>query len=386
MLTKRMLKAVYAGWLACALAAQGASRISDLTDVIRAVGLEGSGNPAATRAWRTLSESTPADELPQVLGEMDGTSDLALNWLRLAVESIADRELAAGHALPVAQLRGFVLELGHHPRARRLAYELIARVDPSGAEQLMAGMVNDPSPELRRDAVQKRIDDAQAALSRGDQGGAARLFEQSLAVARDVDQIDGVAEQLRKLGQPVDLPRAFGFLMRWKVIGPFDNAGGKAFDAVYPPETRIDLAAEYTGKNGPVRWIGLESTDEHGTLSMNKPFGALKGVAAYALAEFHSDQARSVELRLGSENAWKLWLNGKYLFGQNEYHRNKIMDQFIIPAPLQKGANFILVKVCQNEQTEDWAGDWDFQLRVCDASGTPVRSAEMATAPQEGQP
>lgn len=379
MLTLQKQTVVLAGWLACCLNVQAATRISDLTAVIRAVGLEGSGNPAASRAWQTLSESAQAGDLPEILGGMDGANDLALNWLRLAVESIADRERAVGRALPVAELRGFVLELGHHPRARRLAYELIAQVDPSGAEQLMAGMVNDPSPELRRDAVQKRIDEAKAALAGGNEARAAGLFEQSLAAARDVDQIDGLAEQLRKLGKPVDLPRAFGFLMRWKVIGPFDNLGGKGFEAIYPPENGIDLAAEHRGKAGPVRWLDLETTDEHGTLSMNKPFGALKGVAAYALAEFHSDQARTVELRLGSENAWKLWLNGKYLFGQNEYHRNKVMDQFIIPASLQKGVNLILVKVCQNEQTEDWAGGWDFQLRVCDASGNPVRSAAVVS-------
>ena len=107
---------------------------------------------------------------------------------------------------------------------------------------------------------------------------------------------------------------------------------------------------------------------------------ALSDLAAEVTASLGD---RTVELRLGSENAWKLWLNGKYVFGQNEYHRNKSMDQFIIPVPLQKGTNLILVKVCQNEQTEDWAGDWDFQLRVCDASGTPVRSAVAAV--EKGQ-
>jgi hypothetical protein len=31
-----------------------------------------------------------------------------------------------------------------------------------------------------------------------------------------------------------------------------------------------------------------------------------------------------------------------------------------------------LLKLCQNEQKEDWAQDWHFQLRICDASGAAV--------------
>jgi hypothetical protein len=188
---------------------------------------------------------------------------------------------------------------------------------------------------------------------------------------------------LRALGKSPDLPRLLGFLMKWKVIGPFDSTEGKGFGAAYPPEERIDLDAQEDGKSGKVRWLDLETTDEHGAVSMNKPFGALKGAAAYALAEFFSDDDRFAELRLGSENAWKLWLNGQYLFGQDEYHRNKTMDQFIMRARLQKGRNLILVKVCQNEQTEDWAGDWDFQLRICDAVGTPIHSRPPPASPAE---
>jgi hypothetical protein len=41
---------------------------------------------------------------------------------------------------------------------------------------------------------------------------------------------------------------------------------------------------------------------------------------------------------------------------------------------LKKGGNTILVKACQNEQVEDWTVQWQFQLRVCDATGTAIRS------------
>jgi hypothetical protein len=39
---------------------------------------------------------------------------------------------------------------------------------------------------------------------------------------------------------------------------------------------------------------------------------------------------------------------------------------------LKVGRNEILVKVCQNEQKEDWAQLWSFQLRVCDNLGGAI--------------
>ena len=39
---------------------------------------------------------------------------------------------------------------------------------------------------------------------------------------------------------------------------------------------------------------------------------------------------------------------------------------------LKAGRNEVLIKVCQNEQTDDWAQTWGFQLRLCDAIGGAV--------------
>jgi hypothetical protein len=50
----------------------------------------------------------------------------SIGW-RAAVDTIAGRELAAGRALPVSDLEQFVRDTRQHPRARRLAYELIAQ-------------------------------------------------------------------------------------------------------------------------------------------------------------------------------------------------------------------------------------------------------------------
>jgi hypothetical protein len=194
--------------------------------------------------------------------------------------------------------------------------------------------------------------------------------------AREADQVDAIAKELKKAGQTVNLTAVFGWMTDWKAIGPFENTGRAGFASVFPPEKSIDLDAELDGKGGKVRWVPLKADGDYGIVDLNKPFGPLKEVTGYAMTEFHSDKARKVELRLGSQNGWKIWLNGKELFARDEYHRNMEIDQYRVAAELKPGKNVILVKVCQNEQKEDWTKKWDFQLRVTDAIGTPVAQAK----------
>ena len=90
-------------------------------------------------------------------------------------------------------------------------------------------------------------------------------------------------------------------------------------------------------------------------------------------------------MRLATENACKLWLNGKLLLESEDYHSFTKMDQFIGRGEMKAGRNLILVKICQNEQTEDWAQVWQFQLRVCDAIGKAILSRDRSVAAGGGK-
>jgi len=355
--------------------AASSSRLAEPIQMIRAVGPEGRGNADATAAWRKLA-AAEADALPAILSAMDGTNELALNWLRAAVDSIASRELAAGRKLPVAALEKFVRDTKHHPRARRLAYELIVRADSAKAQSLIAGLRDDPSTELRRDAVQLLVDEAAALAKAGKTNDAVPKYQTAIKSARDVDQVEDIAKELKKLGSPVSLPGVFGWVSDWKVVGPFDNKDRAGFEKVFPPEQGIDLNAEYDGLNGKVKWQDFKVQGDYGLVDLNKPIGALKEVTGYAYTEFYAEKARPVELRLGCKNGWKVWLNGKYLFGRDEYHRGAEIDQYRLAGELKPGRNTILVKLTQNEQKEDWTKEWEFQMRITDALGTPIASAK----------
>jgi hypothetical protein len=161
-------------------------------------------------------------------------------------------------------------------------------------------------------------------------------------------------------------------LDRWWLIGPFDHRKGIGFEAVYPPETEIDLRKEYAGMERKVSWIKKASDQRHATLDLNQLIAPHHGAVAYAYREFESDRAQEVEVRYGTPNGSKLWVNGELLFAHDEYHQTMRMDQYQVQTKLQPGTNKILLKICQNEQTEDWAQRWEFQVRICDSSGTAV--------------
>ena len=203
------------------------------------------------------------------------------------------------------------------------------------------------------------------------------LYRQALSGAVHEDQVKTIAEALRKAGETVDISRHFGFVSAWKIAGPFDNREEKGWAVAYQPEAeivqeRVNPEAEYDGMNGKVRWQAIETTDDFGVVDIAKQIENFKGSAMYAVAEWSSPSQQSLQIRLGTPNAWKLWVNGALAFEREEYHRSTQLDQYSVTVQLKPGVNVLAFKICQNEQTQDWAQKYQFQLRVCDATGVGV--------------
>jgi hypothetical protein len=345
-----------------------------LLATLQAVGPQGKGQREAARAWAELVQAE-ASTLPKLLAALDQAQPLAANWIATAIEAIVQRETQHGGSLPVAELECFVRDVHHAPRARRLAYELLLSVDASARQRLVPGMINDPSLELRRDAVAMLMDEGQT-QEKTDPARAKAIYQEAFAAARDTDQIHPLAERLRRLGEKVDLPAHFGLITHWQIIGPFDNKGEKGYDTVYPPEREISLTATYPGKLGPVTWKDWTTQDASGLVDLNKALEELKGVVAYGTSEFISPQRQEVQFRLASFSAVKIWLNGKLVDEHKVYHGGSQFDQYISRAVLEPGKNRILLKICQNEQTQPWTRVWQFQFRVCDELGTAILSLD----------
>jgi hypothetical protein len=291
----------------------------------------------------------------------------------MAIQTILDRDGAAS-SLPALEIIGILSDRANASAARVQAFEVLQKLHPEIADPIEAVFLDDPALPLRRLSVARLLQQADDA-SGSDRGTAELIYEKALIYARDTDQVEAIVSALNNMGRDLTPADAFGFIQNWNIIGPFDNSGREGFETVFPPEKEVDFDASYQGKNGEVSWDAYVSKDTYGKVDINEAIAALKEVTAYACRDFYSDSEQPAELRLGCKNAWKIWFNGEYVFGRDEYHRAARIDQYVFPVKLRRGPNRILIKLCQNEQTESWTREWEFQFRICDPLGRPIVEA-----------
>jgi len=170
-----------------------------------------------------------------------------------------------------------------------------------------------------------------------------------------------------------------GFISNWLIVGPFPNPGER-------PDCNgfhIDYLKNYGGElnctpaNGMeiktddgkvVKWQPYQSTDttvNFFSVENLKLEPSQEKILCYAACWVDSDADKEVELRIGSDDGYKLWVNHKLVSEQNVY-RSMEMDQETHKVKLNKGRNLILVKVAT-----DW-GEFAFMLRVVNAEGKEV--------------
>lgn len=349
------------------------AEVSELTAIVNKIGIKGQGHSDARKAMRQLAQLEP-DSAVAILSHFDSSNKLAVNWLRAAVDGILEDGVAEAQELPIAALVKFLHDREQDANARRVAYEWIIEVEPQRKSAILEKSLNDPSLEIRREAVEFALGSA-SNLEETSTEKALEKYRATLVSARDIDQIDSITKSIERLGGTVDLPSHFGFLMNWHLIGPFDNSGKSGFNVAYGPENAIKLQAAEVGKTGSVKWFEHSTEDPYGLVDLNSIMPEkYKGAIVYAYTTFDTDSEREVEIRLGCINGNKVWVNGKLITSNHVYHANTSIDQYIAKAKFRAGTNEILVKVAQNEQEESWAQRWQFQLRICDQYGTAILS------------
>jgi hypothetical protein len=343
---------------------------------LKAVTKEGKGNEDAGPAWKTLVGKGGSALFP-TLEAFSEANPTANNWLRAAVDAIAEKESAGGRKLPADKLEAFAKETKHAPSARRIAYELLLAQDATAKDRLLPGFLNDKSPELRRDAVARELDILEKAARPTIKADLEKLF----TYTRDQDQVDLIAKKLEDNGGKASVTEHFGFVTHAALVGPFNNTDGKGFATQYPPETAKDATGTFTGKdNAELKWKPGATRDKYGKFDLNKQLGKHKDAVAYALAVIVSEKETPCEVRATSLTSVKVFLNGKEIAARDEYHHGAPFDGIVGKGTLQKGENVLVLKVCQNNQTEAWAQDWFFQARVCDDTGGPLPLAQKVTA------
>ena len=159
----------------------------------------------------------------------------------------------------------------------------------------------------------------------------------------------------------------------WFIIGPFDNTDNKGLTVAYPPENEINLSATYQGKTGEVKWQKVQDGFINGQLDFTRIFTPNEWVVAYALIDLISPDDRKVQLRIGSDDGVKVWLNGQVVW-TNQVPRSLNLDQDIVTVELKKGTNRLLFKVDQGMV------DWGLVVRITDEKGQPFKDLQYVPA------
>jgi hypothetical protein len=184
----------------------------------------------------------------------------------------------------------------------------------------------------------------------------------------------GTAQMLQRQDRVVEAEEYWsriGFPLEnaWYVIGPFDNSSNAGFDTVYPPEEKVNLDADYEGVGATINWEQWADDTPDGLVDFQYIFEPDQWVVAYAWTTVTSPETREVQLRVGSDDDVKAWLNGKEVLSRN-VARAASPDQDIVSVTLNEGENQLLVKVCNQEM------GWGFYLRFTDSNGKALEDLE----------
>jgi hypothetical protein len=155
----------------------------------------------------------------------------------------------------------------------------------------------------------------------------------------------------------------------WYSLGPFTSKSfDAAFDTAFEPERGIDLSNTYAP--GALKWQpepGYNDGEVH---------NGLKGTnsATYLYRAIHAATARSLKLYLGSDDAIKVWLNGKIVL-TNKVSRAAKPDQEQVDVQLLAGENKLLLKIVNG------AADSGFYFQP----GVPEKIAPLLKTPAKNR-
>lgn len=332
-------------------------------------------DPVALAAAIWSLQQSPDASLDQVLAAINDAGPTATNRLIGVASSMIRKQN------PTLRWRtDYVADRQHPAAARTLVFRTLQSDSNPAATEWMDSFLDtatdDPAAVLRRLAIDVAIEQARQ-QSTEDPDAAKEVCRQVLGLARHPSQVAAIAAMLRQMGDPITTAEAMSMIMRWHIIGPFDNVGGVGFDAQFPPQmqyvvqSRIDLDSTFEGKTDRVAWSEIVAADD-GIVDLHTHFEQEKGATAYAYVSLQSEQSGPAQIRLQSITANKVWVNGQRKMINAVSHSGSAVDQYIADFDLKLGENTILLKLCQNEQTERWAQKWEFQCRITDPTGKGI--------------
>jgi len=166
--------------------------------------------------------------------------------------------------------------------------------------------------------------------------------------------LEAVANEYQDMGVPLETD--------WMVLGPFAANKFSGFEHPFPPEKEIKLDATYQGAKGETKWRGADDAHFDGYMNLQTVFNYSYWTAGYALTYAFCPEERKVQIRVGTDETFKLWLNDELIF-QRFSKDDAAVDRDIVTVILHPGYNKLLLKVTNTDL------DWGFYFRITDEGG-----------------
>ena len=217
------------------------------------------------------------------------------------------------------------------------------------------GEINAYTADLSRFLPAARLHIRFGDASRAD-GWGAYLTE----IALDSDAADG--HDWRARSEP-----PAGMLPGWAVLGAFPAVRATGLLRSAPVADESGLFPGSAAPPAAVAWKTV-TAPVAGPVDLTAAalgVAATENCVAYAHAFIQAAGLTEAELRLGSDDGVKVWLNGSVVW-ENDVQRGFSADQDRVPVLLGAGWNRLLLKVSNG------AGGWEFGARLVGPDGTPL--------------
>ncbi|HUW60111.1 MAG TPA: PQQ-binding-like beta-propeller repeat protein, partial [Candidatus Bathyarchaeia archaeon] len=198
---------------------------------------------------------------------------------------------------------------------------------------------------------------------------AIRLIQETLRTVPDAEGRALLLAGLEKLGvDAYQEAKTSGSVYSWRLLGPVPWDDRNLMDNVLAKEPVVKVDQPCVVDDEKLTWNPFMTVDPNGMVDLTAVYGQHDSDAAYAYAEIEFPAAQDLLLKIGSNDGFVCWFNGKEV-GRFDGGRLYRPDNDSINIHANAGRNQILLKIDQ------LGGAWAMGVRFTDPSGAPAAFA-----------
>ncbi len=151
----------------------------------------------------------------------------------------------------------------------------------------------------------------------------------------------------RKVVKAGGTPTVWFYVDTWYLLGPYDNKGRMNLQKVYPPESIIDLDANYIGKyNAPLSWIFDSFASENQRPGIvPEPGNSGEYTIFYGYTELYFEEPMDLWIAVGSDDRSDLWINDLPVWHSSNKLKSWRIDEGFRKVHFKQGINKIVFRL-----------------------------------------